>query len=698
MVDNIKENQRKSAEKIARGEYDVFISYNHKDRERVIGIGELLKSNGIAPWLDEWDLQPGLPWQPLIEQQIKQIKAAAVFVGEVGLGSWQKMEIDALLRAFVRRGCPVIPVLLENAPREPELPVFLEGMTWVDFRKKDPDPLERLIWGITGKRQGKIYRPGILIASLGDSPVVVPSMYRLLTEEEQLSIEQVTILHPTGADIQMACELIDEFFPEKQKLRYEAMTFNDADSWLNACLFLQKLCALLDHYQKQGETVYLSLAGGRKSMAALMAWVIPFFSCVQKLYHVIDHKEQAFPSVYEIQAQSTSEKKHLMYPALGQLSLIEIPFERAEHISETLLSRLLSSRPTDYEKAEALITGQAILQQGDIKQLSLTALAAQQFRSLLGKNRDHAQKVRNGLLEMCKTEVLQMYKVGADTAPYHPAKFPRIFLHSFTGLQVPIHPIFYTLPKDVYTHPDAQVEQVVICSLETPDPNGYKTIQEITASPNFSHKSYSSIDALPSVPSPTDSVLIVPLGKSPMVATQLYTLLKEQEQHTIHEVVLIYPQLSVDIQNSVDIIREALREEYNFKCTTRVDIPGLRDITSKEDCQLYQEYLETEIKRVKQQYPDHKIDLALSGGRKGMTAMTIFAAQKNHIPYVYHTLISNEKISEKIEKDTTIEVLKGLSKKVCTDRLFLRAYKPEGDNPYAYFTLFRVPVFTADGL
>jgi len=44
-------------------------------------------------------------------------------------------------------------VLLEIAPQQPNLPVFLEGMGWVDFRQKDPDPMERLIWGITGERR-----------------------------------------------------------------------------------------------------------------------------------------------------------------------------------------------------------------------------------------------------------------------------------------------------------------------------------------------------------------------------------------------------------------------------------------------------------------------------------------------------------------------------------------------------------------
>jgi hypothetical protein len=46
----------------------------------------------------------------------------------------------------------VIPVLLSNAPSEPKLPLFLQGMTWVDFRDPSVDAIGRLIWGITGQR------------------------------------------------------------------------------------------------------------------------------------------------------------------------------------------------------------------------------------------------------------------------------------------------------------------------------------------------------------------------------------------------------------------------------------------------------------------------------------------------------------------------------------------------------------------
>ena len=140
-------------EKIEANEFDVFLCHNSKDKAEVKKIGEWLKEKGILPWLDVWELRPGLPWQHLLEKQIGQIRSVAVSVGKDGIGPWEQMELEAFLREFVKRGCPVIPVLLPDAPKEPQLPIFLAGMTWVDFRKRDPDPIESLIWGITGERE-----------------------------------------------------------------------------------------------------------------------------------------------------------------------------------------------------------------------------------------------------------------------------------------------------------------------------------------------------------------------------------------------------------------------------------------------------------------------------------------------------------------------------------------------------------------
>ncbi|SRR6266487_5195963 len=59
---------------------------------------------------------------------------------------WGCQELDVFLREFVQHGCPLIPVLLADAPQEPALPVFLRAMTWVDFRRHNPDPMRQLLY------------------------------------------------------------------------------------------------------------------------------------------------------------------------------------------------------------------------------------------------------------------------------------------------------------------------------------------------------------------------------------------------------------------------------------------------------------------------------------------------------------------------------------------------------------------------
>ncbi len=139
--------------KMESGNFDVFLCHNSQDKEAVKHIGKQLKQQGILPWLDEWEFRPGLPWQKTLELQIGHINAAAVFIGPNGFGPWQDVELDAFLRMFVKRQCPVIPVLLPGCQNIPKLPLFLESMMWVDFRQTEPEPLKQLIWGITGEKE-----------------------------------------------------------------------------------------------------------------------------------------------------------------------------------------------------------------------------------------------------------------------------------------------------------------------------------------------------------------------------------------------------------------------------------------------------------------------------------------------------------------------------------------------------------------
>ena len=155
-------NERKAAalrRAFTKDDFDVFLCHNSRDKADVKAVALRLMERGIKPWLDEWELRPGLRWQPALEEQVRQVKSAAVFVGAEGLGPWLSEEIGAFLSACVKRGIPVIPVLLPTAPSQPDLPVFLAERSWVDFRRTEPEPLDGLVFGITGEKVSAPAKP-----------------------------------------------------------------------------------------------------------------------------------------------------------------------------------------------------------------------------------------------------------------------------------------------------------------------------------------------------------------------------------------------------------------------------------------------------------------------------------------------------------------------------------------------------------
>jgi hypothetical protein len=140
--------------------FDVFLCHNSNDKPAVRQIARRLRRLGIRTWFDEDDMLPGRLWQEQLERVIKNIPAAAVFVGPSNIGPWQDPEVRALLVEFVRRRCPVIPVLLPGAAPL-ELPLFLQGFGWVDLCGGGTAGIDRLAWGITGRKPRRFRVPRV---------------------------------------------------------------------------------------------------------------------------------------------------------------------------------------------------------------------------------------------------------------------------------------------------------------------------------------------------------------------------------------------------------------------------------------------------------------------------------------------------------------------------------------------------------
>ncbi len=559
----------------------------------------------------------------------------------------------------------------------------------------------------------------VLLASLGESPIVVTAMYDLLTKTEHYEIDKVVVLHPQGDMVRLGYDLIEEALKEKCELEAEMLPFDDANSEKNSYIFLKRLFQQISANQELGDTVYLSLAGGRKNMSALMAWVTPFFSCIKKLYHVLDadeHKSRHnFWSIEDlIEKLSETERRHAMHPDLERLILVDIPFGRAQQISDEIRLHLLAATEEELdvmedEEAEAIEFVQEVARPGEmgrVLEVMVTAYVEEKFRKMCQDDVTHARafqlcfermrwasKLRNRSHDIFSWKFQEKEQLDTYSQKY---KLRSLTFHFFKRGGSPERPVIHTVPKDIRNSSDDEVEAVIVSELEIEKEGSYRSLEEIVNSLTFPLEPSSSVTALPSVKSRVShSILIVPLGVLPMVATQLYTLLTRKGK-TIREVVLVYPERSREVLNSAELVKKAMSDEGGVRCS-HVRIPGLKDIDSQEACEKYEKKLEETIDKVREENPDCQIELALSGGRKGMAALAMFVAQRKSIRYVYHTLINDDELSQQVEDETTVHALDGVNvdRKVRNDRLFLRAY--EGEGPYTKFVLIKVPVLPAGG-
>ncbi|MEA5451205.1 GUN4 domain-containing protein [Leptolyngbya sp. CCNP1308] len=165
-------------------QFDVFLAHSSKDKPLIRRIYRKLADLGIRPWLDEEEIAPGTTFQSEIQQAIGRIKSAAIFFGPDGLGRWQALELKSFISQCVRRGVPVIPVLLPGVEEIPEELIFLQEFHAVSFQDsiEDERALFSLEWGITQRKPTRQYSASQV---LGNAYAVPPP-----TSEDDLSSER----------------------------------------------------------------------------------------------------------------------------------------------------------------------------------------------------------------------------------------------------------------------------------------------------------------------------------------------------------------------------------------------------------------------------------------------------------------------------------------------------------------------------
>ncbi len=128
----------------------------------------------------------------------------------------------------------------------------------------------------------------LLIATLGDSPAVITEAIDLLTEQD-LRPDGVQLLITQDSEVREGLNLLIEHLPAHDGISWikpvPIASYGDVDTPEAAVEFMQVACGILKTYRDAGYRLFVSIAGGRKAMSALLALAVQFYGA-ERLFHV----------------------------------------------------------------------------------------------------------------------------------------------------------------------------------------------------------------------------------------------------------------------------------------------------------------------------------------------------------------------------------------------------------------------------
>ena len=523
----------------------------------------------------------------------------------------------------------------------------------------------------------------ILIATLGDHPAVVTGMVKMLKAEKKIALDEIAILHTEGSGklISLGYDLIESALKDHLRVVKHILPFADPASREESIRFLRYLNKTLNGYEQRGDTVYLSLAGGRKNMSALMAVICQFYPSVNGLFHLITRSNSAFPSVEQLFEMSEEKRKTMMEPSIDKMALVEIPYQTLSD-AESLRNYFKAEDIGETYKIEISQSGESFLREvfqparlSNMLDVYFSRTAYEQLQEFSG---DRYKSFIKYFEQMRDPYALRDRRHGTFA-------FQDKVFHFMKLRQTGERPFFYTRPNPIHLFPakDKPVKEVIVCGLSIkktnkvylPDENYFLNRSDFAPYKNLSELNQEQI------------ILLVPLGESPMVASQTYALLqqtnREWEKREVVKVVVIYPAQNGPIKNGAGLLAKAFKyRKIDFQS---VPITGLRDVDSYYACEVYRDTIIQTIANLRRDNPDKQVALSLSGGRKGMSALTLFAAQGAGVSQVYHTTIIDPNYEQMVIQETKTDRLP-LNRDELAKTLFLDKYDLNK------FTLFEVPV------
>ena len=249
----------------------VFVSYSHKDKDRVREIAARLRGDGIDAQFDEWEVLAGDNFVEWMSRQIGECELGLIFLSK-NSGAWFQEEQWALLYQKVRNGKRFIPVYLD---RDPDVPALLGPYSAVDAA--DYDRLLAAIRGETGRPElgGPKGERRLRITVNRAEERGLKIKHHL--DGKPLAEEQTVFL---GSEFPYSYRAFLESRLPGSRDRADTHARQDRDRELRrlgeqvgAALFAhgsaEKVTALLDEVVRSGATVHLTIETGESALLSI---------------------------------------------------------------------------------------------------------------------------------------------------------------------------------------------------------------------------------------------------------------------------------------------------------------------------------------------------------------------------------------------------------------------------------------------
>ena len=187
----------------------------------------------------------------------------------------------------------------------------------------------------------------LLLSTLGESPAVVTEAIDKL-RASGIEITHISLLGTKDEDVEKAMELLYKHIPTYYQGRINfynmdvTSTYHDIDTVEATVEFLKKACTALGSCLKSGGEVHVCIAGGRKTMSALLTLAVQFYGATS-LFHIIvdpEIEKKEKDHIKDLYNMSEEELKPYLHPPPDKIKLVKLPFIGLFPLLDRIISTL----------------------------------------------------------------------------------------------------------------------------------------------------------------------------------------------------------------------------------------------------------------------------------------------------------------------------------------------------------------------